>query len=192
MLLFVAGPAMASESLSATGPESGETALGVEPGVEHELVPSVAFLEDFLGPRPDSPETGNVNAYSASFDEELNVGYIAVSKDQWMTREATRAAITASGASSADDQRHVIVFSRYSADEIDMSMARMRERLAPTSFSGTFGYDPASDKIQLVGSFTGSEKLDVNDILNDLLVEVAITPGVFESDARGYSASLLQ
>ena len=187
------GTAGADRSSSPTA--SVSLPRGVAPGIDVLLVPDVATAQKLVG-ASDRVESGNVEAYVATYSPESDAGYYAVTRDQGISYDVARARLSgmsASGLPPVDASAHqtILVFSRFTSAEIDKSLATLTSSIESTSAFAAFYYDPADDSIRLgmqMSQPNGRIALPITDVpikTNDAVVADAYYRENMPSPFRG-------
>jgi hypothetical protein len=153
--LLIPLAALSSEAVSAVVP-AGEVVTqadqprGVAPGVDAVLVPDVETAQQIVG-SSSRVESGNVDAYVATYSPELDVGYYAVTADQGKSSAEARRLVTAHLQPAKGPPQHqtVVVYSQYTAAQIDQSLAALSGTIGASGVRAAFFYVPAEDAITL-------------------------------------------
>ncbi|MDO5503712.1 MAG: hypothetical protein Q4G67_11110 [Actinomycetia bacterium] len=114
-----------------------------------------------------------MNAYVATYSPEEQAGYYAVTTDQGMTLASVAAARSNTKATAG--HQTVLVFSRYSASEIETSLADIRRAVEAVQADAAFYYDPAIDGITLT---VDAEGRSGRFVLPTTVVDVRLEAGV--------------
>lgn len=137
---------------------------GVGPGVEVVMVPDVAAAQKLLG-SSDRVESGNVNAYVATYSPEVDAGYYAVTKDQAISAteasDRLSALQTTDASAASTGHQTILVFSRFTRDQIDQSIATLTESIGSAKADAAFYYDPATDSILLGINLAASPSVSI-------------------------------
>lgn len=147
---------------------------GVGLGVDALLVPDKVTAQKLVG-ASDRVESGNVDAYVATYSPESDAGYYAVTRDQGTSIDAARARLsTMSGSSSSatdtsSSHQTILVFSKFTRAQIDESLATLTTSIESANTAAAFYYEPENDSIRL-----GMRMAQVNSRFSIPLIDVPI------------------
>lgn len=128
---------------------------GVGPGVDALLVPDVATAKKLVG-ASGRVESGNVDAYVATYSPESDAGYYAVTRDRGTSiaaaaraRLSTMPGFNSTATDTSSSPQTILVFSKFTRAQIDESLATLTTSIDSAKIAASFYYEPENDSIRL-------------------------------------------